>query len=80
MSALSHTAFTRTAPADTVRLLLLLLTLLLSADNAGNTAADVALSLNDEECYRVIRDAGVRSGVPVFAIHSFLRRLTSGLG
>jgi protein arginine N-methyltransferase 2 len=47
---------------------LLPLPLLLSADNAGNTAADVALSLNDEESYRVIRDAGVRSGV--FAIHS----------
>jgi hypothetical protein len=31
-------------------------------DNAGNTAGDIALSLNDEESYRTIRDAGIRSG------------------
>ncbi|KAI9507439.1 S-adenosyl-L-methionine-dependent methyltransferase [Russula earlei] len=30
-------------------------------DNAGNTAGDIALSLNDEESYRTIRDAGIRS-------------------
>lgn len=30
-------------------------------DACGNTAGDVALSLNDEECYRLIRDAGIRS-------------------
>lgn len=31
-------------------------------DNLGYTAADVALSLNNEGCYRAIRDAGLRSG------------------
>ncbi|KAF8513899.1 hypothetical protein BU17DRAFT_52912 [Hysterangium stoloniferum] len=30
-------------------------------DDLGNTAGDVALSLNDEESYRIIRDAGLRS-------------------
>jgi len=35
--------------------------LLLSADNTGNTAADIALSLNDNESYCAIRDAGIRS-------------------
>ena len=34
-------------------------------DNAGNTAGDIALSLNDEASYRAIRDAGIRSGVCV---------------
>ncbi|KAI0250373.1 S-adenosyl-L-methionine-dependent methyltransferase [Lactifluus subvellereus] len=32
-----------------------------SADNGGNTAGDIALSLNDEESYRAIRNAGIRS-------------------
>jgi len=32
-------------------------------DNDGNTAGDVSLSLNDEESYRAVRDAGIRSGV-----------------
>ncbi|KAL5523538.1 hypothetical protein ACEPAG_7711 [Sanghuangporus baumii] len=32
-----------------------------AVDNLGNTAGDVALSLNNEECYRSIRDAGLRS-------------------
>ncbi|KAI0288539.1 S-adenosyl-L-methionine-dependent methyltransferase [Russula brevipes] len=32
-----------------------------SADNGGNTAGDIALSLNDEESYHAIRDAGIRS-------------------
>ena len=44
-----------------MRLLLLLL-----ADNTGHTAGDIALSLNDEESYRTIRDAGIRSGVSAF--------------
>ena len=35
-------------------------------DGDGNTAGDVSLSLNDEESYRAIRDAGIRSGVCVF--------------
>ncbi|KAF8585894.1 hypothetical protein K439DRAFT_1409609 [Ramaria rubella] len=30
-------------------------------DDLGNTAGDIALSLNDEESYRIIRDAGLRS-------------------
>ena len=34
-------------------------------DNLGYTAADVALSLNNEDCYRAIRDAGLRSGIVV---------------
>lgn len=32
-------------------------------DSDGNTAGDISLSLNDEESYRAIRDAGIRSGV-----------------
>lgn len=32
-------------------------------DNLHNTAGDVALSLNDETCYKIIRDAGIRSGM-----------------
>ncbi|KIJ46111.1 hypothetical protein M422DRAFT_29486 [Sphaerobolus stellatus SS14] len=32
-----------------------------SVDDVGNTAADIALSLNDEVSYRIIRDAGLRS-------------------
>jgi hypothetical protein len=37
-----------------------------AVDSGGNTAGDIALSLNDEESYRVIRDAGIRSGVCVW--------------
>jgi len=33
-------------------------------DNLHNTAADIALSMNNENCYRLIRDAGIRSGEP----------------
>lgn len=33
-----------------------------AVDNLHNTAGDVALSLNNETCYRIIRDAGIRSG------------------
>jgi protein arginine N-methyltransferase 2 len=32
-------------------------------DVCGFTAGDVALSLNNESCYRLIRDAGLRSGM-----------------
>jgi hypothetical protein len=35
----------------------------LLVDTLGNTAADVALSLNNEDCYLIIRDAGIRSGL-----------------
>ena len=31
-------------------------------DNLGNTAGDIALSLNNEKCYRLIRDSGLRTG------------------
>lgn len=31
-------------------------------DNLHNTAADIALSMNNENCYKLIRDAGIRSG------------------
>ena len=34
-------------------------------DNLHNTAADIALSMNNENGYRLIRDAGVRSGEPI---------------
>ncbi|EGO25456.1 hypothetical protein SERLADRAFT_361134 [Serpula lacrymans var. lacrymans S7.9] len=33
-----------------------------AVDNLQNTAADIALSLNNQECYTLIRDAGIRSG------------------
>ncbi|KLO15402.1 hypothetical protein SCHPADRAFT_927211 [Schizopora paradoxa] len=32
-----------------------------SVDDLGNTAGDIALSFNNEDCYRTIRDAGLRS-------------------
>ncbi|KAH8080253.1 S-adenosyl-L-methionine-dependent methyltransferase [Cristinia sonorae] len=32
-----------------------------AVDELHNTAADIALSLNNEECYTLIRDAGIRS-------------------
>lgn len=32
-------------------------------DNLHNTAGDIALSLNNDECYQIIRDAGIRSGL-----------------
>ncbi|KAG8891169.1 Arginine N-methyltransferase 2, partial [Tulasnella sp. 417] len=32
-----------------------------SVDNMGNTAGDIAISTNNQECYDVIRDAGIRS-------------------
>jgi len=38
------------------------LSLFLEVDNLHNTAADIALSMNNESCYRLIRDAGIRSG------------------
>ena len=31
-------------------------------DNFQNTAADIALSLNDEQIYNMIRDEGIRAG------------------
>jgi len=31
-------------------------------DDAGNTPGDISLSLNDATSYRIIRDAGLRSG------------------
>ena len=40
-------------------------------DNLHNTAADIALSMNNESCYRLIRDAGIRSGKPICVVHSF---------
>ena len=33
------------------------------ADNFGQTAGDIALSFNNERCYNIIRDAGIRSGL-----------------
>jgi protein arginine N-methyltransferase 2 len=40
----------------------------LAVDNLHNTAADIALSMNNENCYRLIRDAGIRSGEPTWII------------
>lgn len=31
-------------------------------DNLGNTAGDIALSMNNNACYTLIRDAGIRAG------------------
>lgn len=36
-------------------------------DNLQNTAGDIALSFNNEACYNIIRDAGIRSGTVIFA-------------
>lgn len=33
-----------------------------SVDNLHCTAGDIALSLNNETCYQIIREAGIRSG------------------
>lgn len=49
-----------------------------AVDNLHNTAGDVALSLNNETCYRIIRDAGIRSGV-CFAQPFIIIELTSGI-
>lgn len=38
-----------------------------AVDNLGNTAGDIALSLNDEACYNLIRDAGIRAEL-LFAV------------
>lgn len=38
------------------------LTNVILVDNFGNTAGDIALSMNDEGIYNLIRDAGIRSG------------------
>jgi protein arginine N-methyltransferase 2 len=38
------------------------LTIIQPVDILGYTAGDVALSVNNSECYRMIRDAGLRSG------------------
>ncbi|KAG8853723.1 Arginine N-methyltransferase 2 [Serendipita sp. 411] len=44
-------------------------------DTCGYTAGDVALSLNNEECYRLIRDAGIRSE---FLLHLLENRNEDG--
>jgi protein arginine N-methyltransferase 2 len=36
-----------------------------SVDSLQNTAGDIALSLNDSECYELIRDAGLRTGTSI---------------
>jgi len=40
-------------------------------DNLHNTAADIALSMNNESCYRLIRDAGIRSGKAICGVRPF---------
>lgn len=34
----------------------------LTVDNLGNTAGDIALSMNNSTCYTLIRDSGIRAG------------------
>lgn len=42
-----------------------------TVDELGNSAGEVALSLNDTESYELIRDAGLRSGAyPKFSQYS----------
>ncbi|KAG9316554.1 S-adenosyl-L-methionine-dependent methyltransferase [Chiua virens] len=41
----------------------------LSFDNLGNTAGDIALSMNNDACYTLIRDAGIRAEL-LFALVS----------
>lgn len=45
-------------------------------DNLHNTAADIALSLNNELCYTAIRDAGIRAGKILFVIHELFSPFT----
>lgn len=40
----------------------ILLILSVLVDSLHNTAADIALSMNNKNCYELIRDAGIRSG------------------
>ncbi|KIK27751.1 hypothetical protein PISMIDRAFT_8136 [Pisolithus microcarpus 441] len=39
-------------------------------DNLGNTAGDIALSMNNDECYKLIRDAGIRAGLLLAVLSS----------
>ncbi|KAI6134481.1 S-adenosyl-L-methionine-dependent methyltransferase [Pisolithus croceorrhizus] len=41
-----------------------------AVDNLGNTAGDIALSMNNEECYKLIRDAGIRAGLLLAVLSS----------
>ncbi|CAE6471470.1 unnamed protein product [Rhizoctonia solani] len=41
-----------------------------AVDELGNSPGDVAISLNDQECYELIRDAGLRSEFALHAIQS----------
>ena len=43
-------------------LLIIGMTHFLLVDNLQNTAGDIALYLNNELCYTLIRDAGIRAG------------------
>lgn len=54
----------------------ILLTEIFSVDNLKNTAGDIALSLNDEDTYMVIRDAGLRAGA--FLSGCLLLKTTNG--
>ena len=48
-------------------------------DILHNTAADIALSMNNENCYRLIRDAGIRSGKPTWIFYYLENPLTAVL-
>ncbi|KAH7100298.1 arginine methyl transferase [Auriculariales sp. MPI-PUGE-AT-0066] len=60
-SALHAAAFQRDPPL--IKLLLKHGAVWNAVDSLGNTAADIALSLNDSESYELVRDAGVRTEV-----------------
>ncbi|EMD37365.1 hypothetical protein CERSUDRAFT_114038 [Gelatoporia subvermispora B] len=59
MSALHAAAYVENT--ELVRLLIDEGAIWNAVDNLHNTAGDVALSLNNEDCYTIIRDAGIRS-------------------
>lgn len=55
---------------------------LVLVDDLHNTAGDIALSMNNESCYRLIRDAGIRSGescLPSFRFEDLLKAACSEL-
>lgn len=45
-----------------------------AVDNLHNTAGDIVLSMNNEACYNIIRDAGIRSGklCSIIPLHSYV--------
>ncbi|CCM03586.1 uncharacterized protein FIBRA_05723 [Fibroporia radiculosa] len=48
-----------------------------SVDNLHNTAGDIALSFNNETCYNIVRDAGIRSDYVLATAELILSLLSS---